>query len=106
MKTSNFRYRAAKWLIGLETLMIVLLGIGNIIPVLPFRIGMLSRFSRGYSFFSPEMISFHRSLSTIIGVILIFISYRLYNRVKMAWVIAMCLLPVSLLLRLRPGVGH
>lgn len=99
---SNIRY----WIINIEVGIIVLLGLGNIILCLPRRLRMIMIFERGYSFFSPNIIALHRTASTIIGLILIFISYRLYKRIKTAWVITMCLMPVSFFIHIVEFNGH
>jgi len=90
-------------LINFVIILIILLGIGNVIHSLPIHINM---FNSRYCFFSPQIISLHKSMALIIGFALIFVSYGLLKRVKTAWIITVCVVPLSLYLHLLAFNGH
>lgn len=75
------------------TILMVLLGLADILPLRPFAM-----FDGGL--LSPHAAALHRTLSVIVGFALLFISLRLYRRVRMAYFITVCLLPLSALLHL------
>ena len=76
----------------------LMLGIGNILYEYYYRIHVISYISKYFYFFSPETLALHRAISVIAGFVLIFISYRLYKRMTMAWAISICMLSVSMLM--------
>lgn len=89
-----------RYVINLDVILIIILGMGNIIFSLPYKFKIMSYNQRNYAFFTPEIISLHRTMSTVVGFILIFLSYRLFKRMRMAWVVTMSILPMSLLLHI------
>lgn len=98
LKTKRFCKQA---LINAAIAAIILLGAGNILHALPFHFPFPPRLlHNNYTFFAPQMIALHRSLSAVTGFALIFISYRLYKRVRTAWVAAVSLIILSLALHL------
>ncbi|MDP4151999.1 MAG: phosphatidylglycerol lysyltransferase domain-containing protein [Bacillota bacterium] len=78
--------------------LIVFSGISNIVLSLPYKFKMVKTIGKYYRILNPEYISIHRTFSTLAGFILLLISFRLYKRMRMAWVLALCILPVSLIL--------
>lgn len=81
------------------TIFMVLLGLADILPFKPFAF-----FDGG--FLSLHAAALHRSLSVVIGCAMLFISYRLYKRMRMAYYITICLLPLSALLHLYVSTPH
>lgn len=75
------------------TALMVLLGIANLLPIhgIPLLEG---------GFLSPHAEALHRTLSVVVGCAMLFLSYRLYKRVRMAYYLTVCLLPLSILLHL------
>jgi phosphatidylglycerol lysyltransferase len=87
-------------LINVAVLMIILMGLGNILLSQFYKYRFITSIDHNYAFFSPQLISLHRTVSTIIGFILIFISFRLFKRVRTAWIITLALLPLSIFLQI------
>ena len=87
-------------IVDTAVVLIVLIGIDSILISTPGIFRHFARLQRDYSFFSPHMMVVHHTLSTVIGMALIFISFRLYKRVRMAWIVTVCLLPLSAVLHL------
>ncbi len=77
-----------------------LLGLGNILFTPYQRFQFLHRVKDYYSFFIPRDLAVHRMLSIIVGFGFIFISFRLYKRMRMAWVISICLLVASVIMHI------
>ncbi|MFT9076702.1 bifunctional lysylphosphatidylglycerol flippase/synthetase MprF [Ethanoligenens sp.] len=75
------------------TILMVLLGVADILPVNRFVLF-------GGGILAPRTAALHQTLSVVVGCVLLFISYRLYKRVRMAYYITVCLLPLSALLHL------
>ncbi len=90
--------RFKRWIENMAITIMVLLGISNIILSLPYRFEILSLAGQYYRFLHPDTVVIHRTLSTISGFVLLFLSYRLFKRMRTAWIITLCILPVSLLL--------
>ena len=78
---------------------IVLCGLESIIFSFPKEHHALAATIYRYEFFSLENISLHRALSVIIGFILIFLSYKLYKRMRFAWIIALSMLQILVILK-------
>lgn len=88
-------------IINISIFLTVLLGIENILDVLYFpKKEILMMLSTRYGYFISETLLFHRTFSFIIGVVLIIVSYNLYKRMRMAWVISILMLLVSTLTHL------
>ena len=93
-------------IVDAAVVLIVLIGIDSILISTPGILRAFARLPRDYSFFSPHMMVVHHTLSIIIGAALLFISYRLYKRVRMAWLVTICLLPISAVLHSFLFVGR
>ena len=85
-------------IINTAVFLTVMLGIENILYDYAYRIHVISYISKYFCFFSPATLVLHRTISVITGFVLIFTSYRLYKRMRMAWVISICMLSVSMLM--------
>lgn len=101
METKQHRYVNILQEIAIVTvtILMVLLGLADIL-----QIKRLLFFDGG--FLSPHAATLHRALSVVVGCTMLFISYRLYKRVRMAYYITICLLPLSVLLHLYVTVPH
>lgn len=99
---NRFNTDSKTWRIttNIAILLIILSGLENIFLSLPHNLSVIKGLELHYSIFSPYTIAIHRAMSTAVGAILIFISYRLYKRMRIAWLITICILPMSLLLRI------
>lgn len=89
-----------KIIIDFSILFIILSGLENIFLSFPHRFSLIRSLGLSYSLFSPETIAIHRAMSTIVGLIMVFVCYRLYKRMRMAWFITILVLPLSLVLRI------
>lgn len=89
-----------KIIINSLVLCIMLIGINNIIIALPYNLKILADVRQHYRIIYPETIIIHRALSTLIGFMLVFLSYRLYKRVRVAWIIAIIFMPALLVLNI------
>lgn len=76
----------------------MILGIQNILFAYYIKLKFIPFTSRYYEIFSIEMFSIHRTLSVIIGFVLIIVSFNLYKRMKMAWIISVCMLSSLILI--------
>lgn len=87
------------YIINAAIFLTVLLGIENILYVLYFpKRELMSVIGTRYGYFVSETLSIHRSFSVIIGIVLILISYNLYKRMRMAWIISLAMLLASTLI--------
>lgn len=85
-------------IINVSILLTIMLGIENILFVLFFKKkDIFLILNDRYGYFISGTLSMHRTFSIIIGVVLIVISYNLYKRMRMAWVISICMLLFSTL---------
>ncbi|MFL0266987.1 phosphatidylglycerol lysyltransferase domain-containing protein [Candidatus Clostridium radicumherbarum] len=80
-------------LINMTVILIILIGIESILIGYNHRLEILTDIGN-YSFINPKTLQFHRILSVIIGFGLIFISYRLFKRMRMAWIISVCMVSI------------
>lgn len=87
--------------ITILALLMALLGIANLLPL---RGGLRGALNGG--FLSPHLMALHHTLSVVIGCALLFVSYRLHKRMRTAFYIAVCLLPLSALLHLYSSRPH
>lgn len=78
----------------------ILLGIENILYAYFSKVRIFLYISDYLYFFTPETLVLHKTISVITGFVLIFISYRLFKRMRMAWVISICMLSVSVFLHI------
>lgn len=77
---------------NLAIIMIILSGAAHLALSLPHRINFLYPLETYYGRMTGRGFFVHKSLSVIIGVILILLCYRLYKRVRMAWIITLAAL--------------
>lgn len=93
-----FRY-IKKQLLNLSIFMLFLIGIKNLLFAFPFQFLHFHNFSNSFSKFQELTgLNFYITnhvLSFYIGLILIYLSYRLYNRVKMAYRLTIFMLILS-----------
>lgn len=75
-------------------LIIVFIGAANIILSFPYRLKLPFPISRIYI----SLISLHHTLSTLLGILLILMGYRLYKRMRIAWLIVTIVMPVLILI--------
>jgi Uncharacterized conserved protein len=92
--------RISNFFINLAVTLNIFLGIGNLLFTPYHRFQFLHRIKNYYSFFTPEDLVIHRTLSIVVGFGLLFISYRLYKRMRTAWIISICLLVASVIMHL------
>lgn len=78
----------------------ILLGIENILLAYYRNLEIFQDISHYYVLINTQTIFVHRTVSVIIGLVLIFISYNLYKRMKMAWIIAICMLSLSVIIHI------
>ena len=90
----------AQTLINIAVVFTILLGAENILFSYNHRNKIFSYIESHYAFFNSDILSLHRTISVIIGFVLIFTSYRLYKRMRMAWVISICMLAASIFLHI------
>lgn len=103
---SSVTTRISRWLVNMVIALMVLVGVDSVLLTVPRLPRYLLRMGETYSLLTPHMLLFHRTLSTVVGVALIFISYRLFRRVRMAWVTAVCLVPLATVLRIFAHAGR
>lgn len=86
------------FIINVAIFLTVLLGIENILYVFYFpKKEVLMTIATKYGYFISGALSINRVFSAIIGMVLILVSYNLYKRMRMGWIISICMLIVSLL---------
>jgi phosphatidylglycerol lysyltransferase len=85
--SSNFK----NILMNAAIILTILIGIESILIGYNHQLDIFIDIGNYYGFINSKTLQFHRSLSVIIGFGLIFISYRLFKRMRMAWVISMCM---------------
>ncbi|MGL5257583.1 MAG: bifunctional lysylphosphatidylglycerol flippase/synthetase MprF [Proteocatella sp.] len=93
----EYRYRSI-W-IGLVIFLLVLSGIANIIISIPNAPLFLQNVGNYYENLSHHEIKIYGLLHRITGFILLFISYRLYKRMEVAWTIVITTISVSIALK-------
>ncbi|MCX7714740.1 MAG: phosphatidylglycerol lysyltransferase domain-containing protein [Clostridia bacterium] len=98
MKKYSVIIKIKKMITDLAILLIIISGLGNIGLSLPHKYVILKAIELHYNLFSPETMAIHRAMSTAVGFILLFLSYRLYKRMRLAWLIAVSVLPISIIL--------
>lgn len=85
----------------IAVLLFLLTGIKNIIFALPFD--LKRKYALLFQFDDETMQSLystHIALTFLAGLFMVFIAYRLYKRVKVAWIIAVALLCISILVEI------
>lgn len=80
---------------NLAIILIFLSGAAHIAISLPYRHNLLYPLEMYYGRISGEEFLIHKTLSMIIGVILLFLCHRLYKRIRIAWLIALTALSAS-----------
>ena len=87
---------------NLMALLIVFVGIINILSAFPYRIKLLYPLTHRYM----SVISLHHTLSTILGIALVFMGRMLYKRMRIAWLIVTIAMPVLLVVGSLSGHNH
>lgn len=87
-------------LINFTILLLIFSGVANIILSFPHTIDLIADIGEYYQRLSPDNIQIYGMVHRLIGVILIFLSYRLYKRMETAWYIATVFLILSVTLRM------
>lgn len=87
--------------INIAVLLTVLIGVENIVIGYYYQLKILMDIDNYYEFVNPKTLQFHRTLSIIIGFVLIFISYRLFKRMRMAWIISISMMSVLTFMDMR-----
>jgi len=77
--------------INVAVILTILIGIESILIGYNHQLELFTDIGNYCGFISPKTLQFHRNLSVIIGFGLIFISYRLFKRMRMAWIISICM---------------
>lgn len=81
--------------LNISVLFTIFLGIENILFPYSNKIKIYKYIGNYYDFINPEVLSIHRMFSVISGFVLIFISYRLFKKMRMAWIISLSVLSLS-----------
>lgn len=92
-------YKYRNFWIGLVVLLLLISGLANIIISIPHVPLILKKFSSYYESLSHHNIQIYGLLHRIVGFILIMISYRLYKRMEIAWIIVIIAVSVSIALK-------
>jgi Uncharacterized conserved protein len=79
---------------ALLVIIIVLVGAINIIMSFPYRLRLPAPINEMY----VRLISLHHTVSTILGIVLIFTGHRLYKRMRMAWLMVTIAMPVLIVI--------
>lgn len=87
-------------IINISIVFTILLGIENILFAYSNKYKIYAYIGNYYDFFNPRVLALHRMLYVISGFVLIFISYRLYKRMRMAWIVSICMLTLSFILHM------
>lgn len=80
--------------VNIAVFLTILIGIESIMIGYNLQLKLFINIDSYYGFINPKMLQLHRTLSIIIGFGLIFISYRLFKRMRMAWVISICMVTI------------
>lgn len=91
---TNIQNRVMKIVRALLVLIIMLVGAANIMMSFPYRLKLPYPISRMYF----SVISLHHTLSTLLGILLILMGYRLYKRMRIAWLIVTITMPVLIVM--------
>lgn len=83
---------------NLAILLLVVAGVANFALALPHSPRLLEAVGIYYSRLSHHAVVAHRSLSAIVAIILLLLSLRLYKRLRIAWLITIITLCVSMAL--------
>lgn len=83
---------------NLSIWLLVLLGIKNILVALPLRVSR--KFDHYYHIFiNPNEAVIHHTLSFLLGLLMLLLALRLYKRVRLAWIVEIGALTLSLILQ-------
>src|SRR5665648_179138 len=84
---------------NIAILLLALIGLKNIFVALPLK--FTERFAHLYSsIINHNAVVAHQMLSFFLGLIMILLAYRLYKRVRAAWIIEMIALMASIILQI------
>lgn len=86
----------------LLVLIIVLIGAANILMSFPYRLSLLNPISLRYM----RVISLHHTLSTLLGILLIFMGHRLYKRMRIAWLMVTIAMPALIMIESLRAHNH
>ena len=89
-----------RYIINTCILLLILSGIVNIISTFPDKFKMLYLLGEHYKVLRLQTITIHRDLTVLNAFILIFLSFRLYKRMKVAWMIVITMIPVAIVLKI------
>lgn len=85
-------------ILNISVLMIFFAGLLNIGLLLPYRYKFVRSVELYYYHIAPEALVIHRAMATAVGLIMLFISHRLFKRMKIAWFITELVLQISIVL--------
>jgi phosphatidylglycerol lysyltransferase len=78
--------------------LLVLIGMKNIFVALPFR--YVAKLDHSYRYISSlESLFVHHLLSFLTGVLILLLAYHLFKRVRLAWIIGIIALVITLLIQ-------
>lgn len=94
------QYKYRNFWIALVTLLLVISGVTNIIISISNIPLILQKFTNYYGNLFHHSIQIYSLLHRVVGFILILISYRLYKRMEIAWIIVIVTISISIALKL------
>lgn len=83
---------------NIAILMLIFSGIAKIIFPFLHNHGIMHYVYRFYSEVYPQTIVIHNTLNVIIGFLTLFLAFKLYKRIRYAWIIEIIMLSMSILL--------
>ena len=92
-------YKYRNFWIALVTLLLVISGVANIVISISHVPIFLQKFGNYYENLFHHSIQIYSLLHRVVGFILILISYRLYKRMELAWIIVIVTISVSIALK-------
>ena len=92
--------------INIAVILTVLIGIESIIIGYYHHLEIFIDIGNYHGFINLETLQVHRILSVIIGFGLIFISYRLFKRMRMAWIISISMVSISAFMHIFKSEKH
>lgn len=92
--------RIKNFFINIGVFLTILIGVESILIGYNRQFKILTELSNYSGFISSRTLHLHRSMSVILGFGLIFISYRLFKRMKMAWGITTVMLSLLMLMHI------
>ena len=80
--------------------LVVVAGIENLIFPFAYRFKFIREAGFLYSHLHPEWVALHGMVATIVGFLLLLLSYKLYKRMRYAWILEIMVLCVSVTMNL------